>query len=138
MALSTFQMFVFFLIGVVPNDDLIVSVHSDQRLALFPLPSSITSKQSKKQNKTNKLANERRLIKKEFFNQSYLLKTRPDTRTKTVRRTLSILRPLPSSIRPIPSSLRPIPISIRPIPSSIRPITTPIRPIPSSIRPYHS
>ena len=57
------------------------------------------------------------------------LKTRPDTRAKTVRRALIILRPIPSSIRPIPSSIRPIPSSIRPIPSSIRPVLSSIRPI---------
>ena len=73
------------------------------------------------------------------------LRTRPDTRAKTVRLALFILRPIPSSIRPIPSSIRPIPSSIRsigssirPIPSSIRPILSSIRPITSSIRPIPS
>ena len=33
------------------------------------------------------------------------LLTRPDTRAKTVRRALLILRSIPSSIRPIPSSI---------------------------------
>ena len=39
--------------------------------------------------------------------------TRLDTRAKTMRRALSILRTIPSSIRPIPSSIRPIPSFIR-------------------------
>ena len=37
--------------------------------------------------------------------QQRYLKTRPDTRAKTVRLALLILRPIPSSIRPIPSSI---------------------------------
>ena len=37
---------------------------------------------------------------------SRAIKTRPDTRAKTVRRALLILRSIPSSIRPIPSSIQ--------------------------------
>ena len=34
-----------------------------------------------------------------------IFRTRPDTRAKTVRLALLILRPIPSSIRPIPSPI---------------------------------
>ena len=82
---------------------------------------------------------------KENWKAAGKIETRPDTRAKTVRRALIILRPIPSSIRPIPSSIRLIPNSIRlplslisPTPSSVRPITSSFRPSPSSLRPIPS
>ena len=60
-----------------------------------------TNRQTDGQTKRGVVACTRLKIRKNIFFQ----KTRPDTRAKTVRQALLILRPIPSSIGPIPTSI---------------------------------